>query len=138
MPRLDFQEVDMRWVGVKIILSLLVLLFSLSPLSALAAEPASVVDGIALDFRDVELVDLIQTVSEMTGKNFIYDDSIRGKVSIISPDRMSPSEAYEAFLSVLSVKGYTLVPSGSTNKIVSLSEPLPIRNESEETIVFLT
>lgn len=79
MPRLDFQEVDMRWVGVKIILSLLVLLFSLSPLSALAAEPASVVDGIALDFRDVELVDLIQTVSEMTGKNFIYDDSIRGR-----------------------------------------------------------
>ena len=88
---------------------------------AVAAEQAAAVDEIALDFRDVELVDLIQTVSEMTGKNFIYDDSIKGKVSIISPDRMSPSEAYEAFLSVLSVKGYTLVPTGSTNKIVPLS-----------------
>ena len=41
----------------------------------------------------------------------IIDDTIKGKVSIISPERMSPDEAYEAFLSVLSVKGFTLVPT---------------------------
>jgi len=76
---------------------------------------------IALDFRDVELTDLIQTISEMTGRNFIYDETVKGKVSLISPDRMSPDEAYEAFLSVLNVKGYTVVPSGRTNKIVPLT-----------------
>jgi len=81
---------------------------------------------IAIDLRDVELTDLIQTISEMTGKNFIYDDTIKGKVSIISPERMSPEEAYEAFLSVLSVKGFTLVPSGRTNKIV----PIRLAKES--------
>lgn len=110
----------MKWIGVKVVIVLL-LLGCVTVLPAIAAEQKAAADGIALDFRDVELVDLIQVISEMTGKNFIYDDSIRGKVSIISPDRMSPSEAYEAFLSVLSVKGYTLVPSGSTNKIVPLS-----------------
>ncbi|PLX97806.1 MAG: type II secretion system protein GspD [Desulfuromonas sp.] len=92
--------------------------------SALAAEPQA--EGIAIDFRDVELTDLIQTISEMTGKNFIYDDTLKGKVSIISPERMSPDEAYEAFLSVLSVKGFTLVPTGRTNKIV----PIRIAKES--------
>lgn len=83
-------------------------------------------EGIAIDFRNVELTDLIQTISEMTGKNFIYDDTIKGKVSIISPDRMSPEEAYEAFLSVLSVKGFTLIPSGRTNKII----PIRLAKES--------
>ena len=111
----------MTWTGVKIVAIMLLLLGGVTALPVMAAEQAASADGIALDFRDVELVDLIQTVSEMTGKNFIYDDKIKGKVSIISPDRMSPSEAYEAFLSVLSVKGYALVPSGSTNKIVPLS-----------------
>ena len=111
----------MRWMGVKFVVILLLMLGSVTALPAIAAEQQTAVDGISLDFRDVELVDLIQVISEMTGKNFIYDDSIKGKVSIISPDRMSPSEAYEAFLSVLSVKGYTLVPTGSTNKIVPLS-----------------
>lgn len=91
---------------------------------SLAAESQQ--DGIAIDFRDVELTDLIQTISEMTGKNFIYDDTVKGKVSIISPDRMTAEEAYEAFLSVLSVKGFTIVPSGRTNKIV----PIRIAKES--------
>jgi general secretion pathway protein D len=117
----DFQEDAMQWMGVKIVVISLLLLGSIVPLPVLAAEKTATADGISLDFRDVELVDLIQTISEMTGKNFIYDDSIKGKVSIISPDRMTPSEAYEAFLSVLNVKGYTLVPAGSTNKIVPLS-----------------
>jgi general secretion pathway protein D len=103
----------------------LAIILALSCLSFAAEQKSS---GVAIDLRDVELTDLIQTVSEMTGKNFIYDDTLKGKVSIISPERMSPDEAYEAFLSVLSVKGFTLVPSGRTNKIV------PIRLAKESNI----
>ena len=73
---------------------------------------------VSLDFKDIELPDLIQTISELTGKNFIYDESVRGKVTIISPSSMSLDEAYRVFLTVLSVKGYTVVPSGEVNKII--------------------
>ncbi len=76
--------------------------------------------GISLDFKDVDLRDLIKTVSEMTGRNFVYDERVRGKVTIISPDAMSQDEAYQLFLTVLNVKGYTLVTSGKVNKIVPL------------------
>ncbi len=110
--------------ALRISLLLLLLLTAWPGGAALAAEKKDA--GIAIDFRDVELTDLIQTISEMTGKNFIYDDTVKGKVSIISPDRMSPDEAYEAFLSVLSVKGFTIVPSGRTNKIV----PIRLAKES--------
>jgi general secretion pathway protein D len=75
---------------------------------------------VSLDFKDIELADLIQTISELTGKNFLYDDTVRGKVTIISPDSMSLEEAYQLFLTVLNVKGFTVVPSGSVNKIIPL------------------
>ena len=74
---------------------------------------------VSLDFKDIELPDLIQTISELTGKNFLYDDSVKGKVTIISPKSMSLDEAYQLFLTVLNVKGYTVVPTGKVNKIVS-------------------
>ncbi|MFO7983704.1 MAG: type II secretion system secretin GspD [Desulfuromonadales bacterium] len=79
-------------------------------------------EGISLDFRDVELTELIRTVSEMTGKNFIFDESVKGKATIISPRSLTPGEAYEAFLAVLNVKGYTVVPSGKMHKIVPLRD----------------
>jgi len=75
-------------------------------------------DGISLDFKDVELVELVRVVSEMTGRNFLFDETLKGKVTIISPRPMSEDEAYRVFLSVLNVKGYTIVPSGSVNKVV--------------------
>jgi general secretion pathway protein D len=73
---------------------------------------------VTLDFKDIELADLIQTVSEMTGKNFIYDDTVKGKVSIISPTQMSMTEAYNLFLTVLNAKGFAVVPAGKVNKVV--------------------
>jgi general secretion pathway protein D len=84
--------------------------------------PAKKAATVTLDFKDVELTDLIQTISEMTGKNFVYDDTVKGKVTIISPRGMSLDEAYQVFLSVLSVKGFTVVPAGKMNKVVRTQE----------------
>ena len=73
---------------------------------------------IALNFQDVELPVLAKFVSEVTGRNFILDDRVRGKVTIISPTRITPDEAYLVFQSVLQVKGFAAVPSGTFVKIL--------------------
>lgn len=75
---------------------------------------------VTLDFQNVELIDMISTISELTGKNFVYDESVRGKVSVVSPRPVSVNEAYRLFTTVLKVKGFTIVPSGKVNKIVSI------------------
>jgi len=85
-----------------------------------AAAPTK--EGISLDFKDVELPELIRVISEMTGRNFLFDESLKGKVTIISPRPMTKDEAYQVFLSVLNVKGFTVVPSGKVNKVVPLRE----------------
>ena len=77
---------------------------------------------VSLDFKDIELTDLVQTISELTGKNFVYDDQVKGKATIISPKKLTLDEAYNLFLTVLNVKGYTVVPSGEVNKIISIKD----------------
>jgi general secretion pathway protein D len=73
---------------------------------------------ITMNFQNVELPVLAKFISEITGKNFILDESVRGKVSIISPSKVTPDQAYRIFQSVLQLKGYATVPVGKVIKIV--------------------
>jgi general secretion pathway protein D len=77
---------------------------------------------IALNFQDVDIPVLAKFVSEVTGRNFIVDDRVRGKVTIISPTRLTPDEAYLVFESVLQVKGFATLPSGTFTKIVPVRD----------------
>jgi len=108
---------------------LVILLFCL-PGRIIAADDEMM---ITLDFQNVELVDMISTISELTGENFLYDETVRGKVSILSPEPVSLDEAYRLFLTVLRVRGFTVVPAGGVNKIVALAsakeETLPLTDQ---------
>ncbi len=77
---------------------------------------------LSMDFTDVDLPVLVKFISEQTRKNFIFDERVQGKITIISPRRISVEEAYNVFLSVLQVKGFTTVEQGNTIKIVALRE----------------
>ena len=73
---------------------------------------------VTIDFDNVDLPVFIKFISELTGKNFVIDKAVRGKVTIISPTRISADEAYRVFESVLEVHGFTTVPAGTIIKIV--------------------
>jgi len=73
---------------------------------------------ITMNFQDIELSALVKFISEITGKNFILDERVKGKVTIISPEKITEEEAYAVFQSVLQVKGFATVPSGAIFKIV--------------------
>ncbi len=81
-----------------------------------------------LDFKDIELPALVQVISEVTGRNFVYDETVKGSVTVSSPLELSRNEAYNLFLTVLGVKGFTVVPSGKIHKIV------PIKDAKESTL----
>ena len=118
------------------LLLLLVLGFGSQP--APAADPQKPLaqktagNRVTLDFRDIELTDLIQTISELTGKNFLYDETVRGKVTVVSPEGMTLDEAYQLFQTVLGIKGFTIVPTGKVNKIV------PVKGAKEANLPIVT
>jgi len=70
------------------------------------------------NYKDADLSQIIQAVSEVTGKNFIIDPRVNAKVTMLSSTPMSADAFYQAFLSVLQVYGYVAVPAGKVIKIV--------------------
>ncbi len=73
----------------------------------------------SFDFPNVEITDLTKAISELTGKNFIVDPGVRGKITIIAPSKLTVAEAYKAYLSALAINGFTVVPSGNFFKVKS-------------------
>ncbi len=73
---------------------------------------------VSIDFNNVDISVFVKFISELTGKNFIIDQRIKGKVTIISPAKISVAEAYRVFESVLEVHGFSTVDSGKVIKIV--------------------
>ncbi|MBU0767846.1 MAG: type II secretion system protein GspD, partial [Proteobacteria bacterium] len=73
---------------------------------------------VAIDFNNVDINVFIKFISELTAKNFIVDQGVKGKVTIISPTKISVKEAYKVFESVLEVHGFTTIKAGDIIKIV--------------------
>jgi general secretion pathway protein D len=74
--------------------------------------------GVNFDFKDADLRTVIQAVAEFTGKNFLVDPAVQGKVTIVAPTMLTEDEAYKAFLAVLEVNGFVTVDSDGVTKIV--------------------
>src|SRR5258708_4930801 len=98
-----------------------VLLFAtlnlLTPAFAVESAGLPPQNTITMNFQNVDIPVLAKFISEITGRNFIIDESVRGKVTIISPSKVTPEQAYSIFQSVLQVKGFTTVQQGKIIKI---------------------
>jgi general secretion pathway protein D len=74
--------------------------------------------GVVLNFSDVDISTMVKFISDLTGKNFVMDDRVKGKISVFSPTKLSNEEAFNVFTSVLELKGFTVVQAGKVYKIV--------------------
>jgi general secretion pathway protein D len=91
---------------------------------------------ISIEFVDVELASLAKFVSDTTGVNLIFDDRLKGKVTIMIPGGLSDKDLLNLFSSVLELKSFTMVPAGNAYKILPTAEvrqePLPIAGQINE------
>ncbi|HOP40090.1 MAG TPA: type II secretion system secretin GspD [Geobacteraceae bacterium] len=77
--------------------------------------------GIVLNFSDVDISTMVKFISDLTGKNFIMDERVKGKISVFSPTKLSVEEAFNVFTSVLELKGFVVVQAGRVYKIVPVN-----------------
>jgi len=92
---------------------------------------------ITMNYQNVDIPALAKLISEITGKNFLVDESVRGKVTIISPSKVTPEQAYQIFQSVLQLKGFTTETAGKVIKIIpsrNVRQAAPL-TESQEPFV---
>jgi general secretion pathway protein D len=75
-------------------------------------------EDVTLNFSDADLVAVINSVSQITGKNFIIDPRVKGKVTVVSAKPLNKDEVYNVFLSILQVHGFATVPTKNAIKII--------------------
>ncbi len=80
-------------------------------------------DLVTLSLKDVELADLVRSMSEMTGRRFVVAATPKSfQATIIAPQRVTVAEAYQAFLTVLAANHLTVVPRGRFFKIIDAQD----------------
>ncbi|MGK0272839.1 MAG: general secretion pathway protein D [Cocleimonas sp.] len=96
-------------------------------------------DSAQIELNDVEIPALIDTVSRITGKNFIVDPRVKGRITVITGGEVDPDELYELFLSILQVHGFSAVPVGIGSNLIKVvpsnqakQQPVPVIGEKEE------
>lgn len=75
-------------------------------------------ETVTLNLKDADISSVISTVAEITGRNFIIDPRVKGKVTIVSTRPLAADEVYQVFLSVLNVHGFAAIPDKNVIKIV--------------------
>lgn len=84
------------------------------PVLAQQAEAADIV----VNMRGVEIADVADQISRLTGRTLILDPSVKGTVTVTSATPLSPAGVWELFQSVLRANGFAAVRSGRAWRIV--------------------
>ncbi len=121
----------MKWTNIASALIVLLFSFLLTGTSVIAdpvdgnnggvLDPSSAAtqpEGRIWNLQDADILSVINEVSQETGKNFIVDPRVSGKISLISSKPIHGNQVYDVFLSVLGMLGYSAIPSGHYIKIV--------------------
>jgi general secretion pathway protein D len=88
---------------------------------------------------NTEVVDLVSWISAITCKQFIVPGNLQGQsktVTIIAPQPITATEAYELFLDALDSVGLTVYPAGRTLRLIETSKvkssPIPVYIDDED------
>ncbi|WP_430460111.1 type II secretion system secretin GspD [Thalassolituus sp. LLYu03] len=79
-------------------------------------------DSWQINLKEADIGAFISQVADITGKSFVVDPRVKGKVNVLSSDAMDKDGVYELFLSVLQVQGYVAVPAGDVTLIVQQND----------------
>jgi general secretion pathway protein D len=86
-------------------------------------KPGMADELICVNFDEVDIRMVLKTVGDITGINFVVDDSVRGSVTVMFPTKIRLGDVYKVLESILEVKGYAAVPAGKNLvKIVPRAE----------------
>src|SRR6185369_9775412 len=82
-------------------------------LASAQQRPQADQQRITPNFRDQDIVQIADAVAAATGKNIILDPRVRAQVTMFSYAPLSPDAFYEAFLSILQVHSFVMMPAGN-------------------------
>ena len=78
--------------------------------------------SVSFNLKNADIRSVIDMVSGITGKNFIIDPRVKGKVTLVSSTPVEPEDVYDIFLSIMKVHGYVALQAGDIVNIMPANE----------------
>lgn len=97
------------------------LAFTCGPISAQNKTEVKEENGrpmVRLNLEDTDIRSLINIVADVSGRSFIVDPRVKGKINVVSGDSLDAETLYDVFLSILEVHNFATVDSGSVVKVL--------------------
>ena len=121
----------------RVMLPLAGVVMALALRAAGGAEPARTTDAptplagseafVNFNFDQVDIRFLVKLVGELTGRKFVVEKGVEGKITVSTPPQIPVSEIYPLFLSILEAGGCALVQKGGITYIVRREQrPMPV------------
>ena len=85
-----------------------------------AMVPAFAADDHIINMQDVDIKAFIENVGIVTGRTFVIDPRVNGKVNIVSEKPLNDPEVFAVFKEVLRVHGYTVIRAANGEYRVTL------------------
>ena len=79
----------------------------------LVAAPVPAFAQYTLNVREADIRAFVADAAQVTGRTFVVDGRVQGKVSVVSQRALSRAEYFEVFLSTLRANGLVAIPIGN-------------------------
>ncbi|MDB5868788.1 MAG: ral secretion pathway protein [Polaromonas sp.] len=83
-----------------------------------AAGEARRGESITLNFVNANIDAVARTMATLTGRNVVVDPRVKGTITLTTERPVSPAAAYNQFLAILRLQGFTVVNAAGLDKIV--------------------
>ena len=103
-------------------------------------------EAITLNFVNANIDAVARTMGILTGRNVMVDPRVKGTITLITERPVTPAVAYNQFLNVIRLQGFTVVSGAGLDKIVpeadaklqggSVSTDLPVSGGQIATTIF--
>lgn len=95
---------------------------------------------VVINMRGVEIADVADQVSRITGRTLILDPAVKGPVTVTSATPLTPAGVWELFQSVLRANGFAAIRSGRAWRVVPVANAVregavPSRGASGQQLV---
>jgi general secretion pathway protein D len=75
-----------------------------------------------INHKDADLRAYVEQMALISGKTFIIDPTLKGKITIISSEPSTKSQAFDIFMSILDIYGFSAVPNGDVVQIIKQAD----------------
>ncbi len=102
-------------------MSRLLILLALVLFSAVTGGAALAEERVTINFKDTDIREVAEMVSKVTGRNFLVDPRVKGKVTVISAEPIDGEQLYTTFLTILKTHGFIAIDQGTLVQILPAS-----------------